>query len=474
MLALLCLLLCLCTAACAEEVLEVEAENGELLGGAKKKMDIQGCFVENLTADGDGVAVTFTVATPGFYDIVIRAASGGNEYKENFVLLDGEHVGDMVTERALFDDVTVPYIYFDAGEHVVSILKNWGWIKIDKLSLKTAAALNASIYEVAPTLVNPNADENALRLMHFLCDVYGDKILSGQYCDSGPDGVEMRVIEQATGKTPAVLGLDMIELSPSRVTHGGSKVIDYAKDFWDRGGIVTFCWHWNVPEKYIKGIWWKGFYTEQVTIDLAAIMNGEDPEGYDLLVSDIDAIAGHLLELQEAGVPVLWRPLHEASGGWFWWGASGADAYKQLYVLMYDRLTNYHGLNNLIWVWNGQDAAWYPGDEYVDIIGEDIYPGNRVYSTQSGKFLGAVDYTDARKVIVLSENGCLIDPELAVRDGVMWGLFCTWQGEFVQRNGRLSEEYNDQNMLRKVYTSDAVLTLDELPDLKNYPLPDAK
>ena len=112
-------------------------------------------------------------------------------------------------------------------------------------------------------------------------------------------------------------------------------------------------------------------------------MNGEDEEGYELLMKDIDAIAQQLLILQEADVPILWRPLHEASGGWFWWGASGAEAYKQLYILLYDKLTNEYGLNNLIWLWNGQDADWYPGDEYVD--GDEL--GKRISFPES---LGAL------------------------------------------------------------------------------------
>lgn len=173
-------------------------------------------------------------------------------------------------------------------------------------------------------------------------------------------------------------------------------------------------------------------------------------------------------------MPVLWRPLHEAGGGWFWWGNSGPEAYKQLYILMYDRLVNHHGLNNLIWVWNGQDKDWYPGDEYVDIIGEDIYPGERVYTPQTSKYLEVLEYTDARKMIILSENGCLFDPDLAIRDGSMWGSFCTWGGEFVTKNKQLlllSEQYTEEDMLKRVYEHEHVITRDELPDLKNYPLP---
>ena len=202
-------------------------------------------------------------------------------------------------------------------------------------------------------------------------------------------------------------------------------------------------------------------------------MNGEDEEGYDLLMEDIDAIAQQLLILQDAKVPVLWRPLHEAGGGWFWWGAAGPEAYRQLYILLYDKLTNEYGLNNLIWVWNGQDKEWYPGDAYVDIIGEDIYPGERVYSSQVNKYLEAVNYTPDTKMTVLSENGCVPDPELMERDGAMWGFFCTWGGEFVVSDAddfALSEQYTEEAMLKNAYGSELVITLDELPDLKSYPI----
>ena len=79
------------------------------------------------------------------------------------------------------------------------------------------------------------------------------------------------------------------------------------------------------------------------------------------LIRDIDAISEQLKILQDNNVTVLWRPLHEASGGWFWWGCRGKDAYQWLWNLMYERQTHYHKLNNLIWVWNGQDPDWYVG-----------------------------------------------------------------------------------------------------------------
>jgi mannan endo-1,4-beta-mannosidase len=75
-----------------------------------------------------------------------------------------------------------------------------------------------------------------------------------------------------------------------------------------------------------------------------------------------------------------------------------------------------------------------------------------------------------KRIIALTENGCLFDPDLAFRDNAIWSYFCTWQGEFVVRNNTrtLSEQYTESEMVKKVYTSDKVITLDELPDLRTY------
>lgn len=450
-----------------------EAEEAQLKGNVKASEGSGDSYVAGFENDGDSCGFMVDIATEGFYDFYfVCAAEGG--YKENYVSVDGDSIGTISVESADFTDAVISRIFLTQGTHTVEVLKYWGWIKLDKLIVQTSAPVDESIYQVSAELVNENATDEAKRLMSYLSDVYGEHVLSGQYCDQGQFGKEMAVINKATGKYPAVIGLDFIEYSPSRAANGStSNATDYAIKYWENGGIVTFCWHWNVPEKYLKDIWWKGFNTDSVSIDLAKIMNGDDEEGYVLLMEDIDAIAQQLLILQDAKVPILWRPLHEASGAWFWWGASGPEAYKQLYILLYDKLTNEYGLDNLIWLWNGQDKEWYPGDEYVDIIGEDIYPGERVYGSQVNKYLEAVNYTPNTKMTVLSESGCVPDPDLIERDGAMWGFFCTWGGEFVAKDTSiyaLSEQYTEEAMLKKAYDSELVITLDELPDLKSYPI----
>lgn len=462
----------------AEVIAVYEAEEAVFAGKVHEEMGKEECsgggYATGFQDDGDSCTFRVEIPEDGFYDLLFGSAA--SDYKENYVQVDGEPMGNLVTDSKVFAESGISRVYMTAGAHEVSVFKFWGWIDLDYLKIMTSKPIPASTYQVSAELVNENAIDNAKRLMSYLADHYGTKILSGQYCDTGINGKEFQVVKKVTGKTPAVLGLDFMEYTPSFVEHGSTgHSTDLAVQCWKQGGIVTFCWHWNAPTKYLTGNWYSGFYTEYTNLDLAKVMNGEDAEGYALLMQDIDAIASQLSILQEEGVPVLWRPLHEASGGWFWWGAAGAEAYIQLYRLLYDRLVNEHGLNNLIWVWNGQDKDWYPGDEYVDIIGEDIYPGERVYTSQVNKYLEAVEYTEAGKMVVLSENGCVFDPELAVRDGAMWGFWCTWSGEFVAKDTAFftySDQYTESDALKRFYEAEVVVTLDELPNLKEYPIRD--
>lgn len=468
---------------CAEEpMMTFEAEAGTLLGQAK--IGQSGMCVSGLEHDGDGVAVDITLDEAGWYDITVRAAVIGSGTKINEVNANGQHVGD-ITNTGDWSEETVPYVWLEQGENTVSVTKSYGWIAIDSFALTKSAPLPDDIYDVEPTLVNPNATDSAKRLMAYLCDQYGKTVLSGQQCQEGPYGLDNAAVWRGTGgQYAAVVGMDLISYSPARVAKGDtSNVIEQTIDYWyaaDEGklpGIVTLCWHWCPDARYNKSANdpWSTFYTSSTNFNLAKALDGADPDGYRMLLDDIDAIASQLKRLQDADVPVLWRPLHEASGGWFWWGASGAEAYLELYKLMYDRLTNVHGLNNLIWVWNGQDAAWYPGDEYVDIIGEDIYPGTHVYTSQAARFIKALGYTSARKLIALSENGCVPDPEQLERDGIFWSYWCTWEGDFVLKSAgfnQYGETYTEKSILKKAYQSDLVITRKELPDLRNYPLPD--
>ena len=465
----------------ADFSLTVEAESGKLEGNAKANdfPDASGgAYVNGVNVEGDALTMTADIEYSGFYDM--NFLTMGSEGRVNNVLVDGMKVGDITTNSpAEFGDTLLSYIYLDKGTHEITITPSWGYVDIDCLILTAAATpITEDTYKVEPTLVNPNADENTKRLYKFLCDIYGKYSLAGQYADEGRASSEYEKITAKTGKTFAVLGLDMGNYSLGSKAHGAeSKTVEYAYDWYkNAGGIVQLCWHWTTPEDYAVNAgdqpWYSSFYKEGSKLDLDKIMNGEDDAAYQLLMDDLDNMANELARLRDAGVPVLWRPLHEAAGGWFWWGNCEPESYKKLWNVMYDKMTNEHNLTNLIWVWNGQDPAWYPGDETVDINGWDIYAGNHVDSSQSGRFDDmATNYGTKTKLIALTENGCVMDPDKVFNDNARWLFWGTWSDPFTMKLGVvINDEYTTVELLTKAYNHERVLTLDELPDLQNYPL----
>ena len=290
------------------------------------------------------------------------------------------------------------------------------------------------------SLSNPNADENAQKVYDYICDSFGTYMLSCQQESTwmtSPD-YEMEIIEEATGKLPAMRGLDFM--------NGDFEgVVDRSKEWYERGGLVTICWH--------TGINGNG-YTEALgdKPDFEKLLTPGTDE-YNAMIANWDKAANALAELRDAGIPVLWRPFHEFDGEWFWWGKGGSENFIKLWQMMYDRYTNEFGLTNLIWVlgYSGEvKSGWYPGDEYCDIIGSDTYNN----STNKPAWV-RLESMDTGKPMAFHECGNVPSVKQFESDGDLWSWFMIWHTDFIANQ--------DMENLSEVYNSDRVITLDELP-----------
>ena len=356
--------------------------------------------------------------------------------------------------------------HLDAGTNTLGIYEGWGYYDVDYLEFRPFTP--PALQPIAPVLVDSQADYRTQVLMNYLVSQYGSKTLSGQHHEASKNLAfpVQSYLNKSGGMIPAIRGSDFIEYSPSRIQYGSNPRNETEQSIaWAQqtGGIVTMMWHWNAPTDLINQPgqeWWRGFYTDATTFDLPGALANTAGSDYQLLLRDIDAIAGELQKFEDAGVPVLWRPLHEAQGGWFWWGAHGPENFKQLWNLTYDRLTNHHGLHNLIWEFTssaaeGDHLNWYPGDDVVDMVGLDIYTD--ASSSMSGPWYDTLDVYNGRKLIALSETGTLPDPDVMDQWDIDWSYFSPWSGSFV----------NDMtaSQLQATLGHEDVITLDELPVL---------
>lgn len=476
----------------ADFKLEAEAETATLKGNAGVYTssflgEFSGDgFVGGINDENSSVEFSFDFPAKGSYTFTVSAAAD-QEGETAILTVDGVKTGTFRIEKSTnFTDCLVQMVSVDEGEHTIGITYGSVSAYVDKITVTSGEALDLSQYEVSKQLSNPNASDRTKRLFSFMCDAYGKYIITGNYASEnggigGMESREFKSIKSVTGEYPAIMGLDLSNLSPSAVEHNAvTNTITFAKEWNAQGGIVTLAWHWYPDDKYLGVIdgqpWFKGFYSEATNFNLGAAIDGTDQYGYDCLIRDIDAIAEALKELEALDIPVLFRPLHEAAGDpkwnnpWFWWGSSGSEAYKELWKLLYDRLTNYHRIDNLIWVWNAQNVNWYPGDEYVDMIGYDIYADAQDTTSQKEIYDYIKGSTSTNKIICLSENGVIPDPDACMADGTRWSWFGVWNGDFTIKDAQLSGEYTPIDMWKKVYSHDRVLTLSELPDLTCYPI----
>jgi len=313
----------------------------------------------------------------------------------------------------------------------------------------------------ADTPVTPGASPEARALLGYFADIYGKKIIAGQH-----DGwrltnglsEELIYITNTTGKLPALLEMDLSGYTSPRRDRE-HRLVQHALDWsQNRHGLVAFCWHWRAPMNEPE------FYSKDTTFDIARAVTPGTPE-YAAVENDFDLIAGELECLRDAHVPVLWRPLHEANGRWFWWGAGGPEPFKKLWRMMFENFAGRHQLTNLIWVFSpGAEtdlAAWYPGDAFVDIVGQDHYPMDGNHASAKDVFTELCQLTRGCKLIALGENGPIPDPALLERDQAGWLFFCTWSGSILF-------DKTSPAQLREYYQNPRVLTLRDLPDLKTF------
>jgi mannose/cellobiose epimerase-like protein (N-acyl-D-glucosamine 2-epimerase family) len=281
------------------------------------------------------------------------------------------------------------------------------------LAFCLAASAAAAADPLPRRAVNANATPEAQRLLDFLYEVQGRRIVSGQhnFIMSGSRFTDR--VRELTGKTPLVWGSDFSfayqgetpksfqHCGPLNLTEPGTPVevtgltpelarerlvknaIQASRD----GHVVTLMWHACPPglgdacdgnaiwtlEKRPSQEWWDELTTDGTKLNTA-------------WKAQVDVIAGYLKQLKDARVPVLWRPYHEMNGVWFWWcNKKGPNGFRKLWLMMYERYVKVHHLDNLIWVWNTNaprdkknDEAFpyeefWPGREVVDVLAADVY-----------------------------------------------------------------------------------------------------
>lgn len=453
----------------------VEAETGSVSGKAEVKSDRKGYkgkgYVTNISAEEDW-SREIELTDSQYYDLTITVAS--DEPCVNGIAVNGKKLQDFsASGSGKFEKVTFKNIYIEKGKTAISVIPVDGGLDVDCLTLTASEDISKLDLTISkPALSNKDSDYNAKALYQYLCESYGKQVLLGQH-DTIGTSAETDMIYKTTGKYPAIRFGDLM-LATEKDSITTDTEMNIAMDWASKDGIVGYMWHWAAPDDK------REYYADQTDFDIKKAVTKENIAELSLedikklqkdgkvseecvaVVQDIDTVSERLSTLRDEGIAVLWRPLHEASNGDFWWGKD-KEAYKWLWKLMYERQTKYHKLNNLIWVWSAQNADWYVGDEYCDVLSCDVYDdGNKDAQVNIMLFLQSIS---KNKPIAMSECGSFPDIQSIADEKAMWAFIGQWGGNYLMTDdGKLAEENNTAAELIKMYNNNLTLTRDKLPD----------
>ena len=426
---------------------------------------------EYVSCDLDGA----TDVNPGNITVTIIYSRIVSLIRPHGITINNE---DVINAKAEYEKVFVDVTLEDATSYVLNIPA--GIVKAYDGS--TAEEVNIAFSTKGPVIIKidsalcvQNSSQQAVNVYNFLKDNYGKKMISSTMANVSWNINEAEWVYRHTGKYPAMTTFDYVHLASSPANWIDYSVTTIQENWWNENGLIAAGWHWNVPKS--EGSSEISFYTDQTSFDASNATTDGTWEN-DVVKADLEKVAGYLKLLQQKNIPIIWRPLHEAAGNvynggtaWFWWGASGADAYKNLWHYMFDYFQS-QGLNNLIWVWTTQtkDHEYYPGDDYVDIVGKDIY-GNYDASSIADLF-NAIQVEYPNKMVTLSECGTVANISSQWEAGAKWSYFMPWY-DYDRTKDVNSADFDLTDHIHAsidwwndAFNCSYVLTRDQMPSLK--------
>jgi len=427
---------------------------------SSESSESSGSSAAEIPADSGAAASTAESQAP--------TESGDGQLLSNPIALNSEGDIDMDTALAYETDYEAMKAYFESRE----------------------------VDPTKPVSENAQTNEKTMEVWNYLRSVYGKQVITCQQM-MGNECYEDLVFYNATNDLTAMKGYDFIFCTGS---YHSDDMIDEAIE-WSKesGGLCAFTWHWNVPKDIDNPEGGYAFYTNEITnfSQVNAVTPGT--KEYETVIHDIDLIATKIQRMESEGVTILFRPLHEASGAWFWWGLQGRDSatnevFQKLWYMIYDRLENYHKLTNIIWVWNGQNPHTAIHPNAFDIEGIDRYYDQEDISAEAlstyyekcyGELAGYDKYCaelagmeSTGKMMALTECGYIPDPEGIKAANTMWLYYMVWNGDFIYETDAAGKAMVDLNgtphpnpkkgitneMLAEYFSNDLYITHNKLPE----------
>lgn len=467
-------------------VKKFEAEKGAFNG---KAMDENG-ELENSDKDGfvslnEGqyLKQVATVVSSQFYRVVISARSDSGaviKLKIGDTTVGAYSVTSTEEEESggEFKLFALDNLYMSVGMNTLNFSVESGSAEIDCIVVEDSEAVGAEVYKTGSAPVAENVSNRTITLLQTLSENYGKVSFLAQNVSCGTNA-EINALFGEFRRYPAIRVSELAQVMKD--DEHSAEVIDsdisLAKDWDANGGICAYKWHWYSPNS-ARAIDTEAFdlktalgridSKEFAMLDDDAIKlqleNGLMTQDAAQLLYDIDRLAETLKILDDADIPVLFEPIPDGDAGLFWWG-NDSGSYKTLWKIIFLRLTQYNSLKNLVWVWDNGNFDYYPGDKYVDIIGQSFYEkSDSSFADCFGTLAG--NSASGRKMLAVTACDTLPNINYMSRDNAMWLWIAPDSGEYlIDMSGSISYNYNKKTALRYAYDNEKCVTRDELAAL---------
>lgn len=324
----------------------------------------------------------------------------------------------------------------------------------------------------APAPADTHLIPEARRLLAYFHSTYGKKVIYGQATNHGlgigdyPNAV---ADFNASGSYPAMVSLDLFGWNPP---HWGDNYravvkayVNGARDWWQqRHGIVTMQYHWGNPLSP-DGTPWVNRPKGAPHVDVGKTVTRGTVENK-VAMDDLRQTADAMQELADDHVPILFRPLHEIDGGWFWWtDRDKPENTAALWRMIFDYMVHVRGFHNLIWVYSAGDQRdpveyrrrFYPGEHYVDIAGVNIYSdqvGQDYHKDAYQNFYDTIQAIAPGKMLALCECNAVPNPQIMQTKGPRWLYALPWFAP---------DKSNPVEWVNTVMNDPMMVTLGDLP-----------
>ncbi len=303
--------------------------------------------------------------------------------------------------------------------------------------------------------ISSEALAQSSQVLDCLHSISGKQTIAGQHNrePNAKPAMWTEYIKNTTGKYPALWSGDFLYQRDNIAERW--TMIHEARRQWDNGAVINLMWHACPPDQGEPCRWNPGLLNAQLDDDQWKELVTDGTPLNERWKKRMDDIAVYLQYLEDHGVEVLFRPLHEMNQGKFWWGGRpGPDGTARLFRLTHDYFTEAKGLSNLVWVWDMQDMSrdfekYNPGDEYWDVFGFDVY--GKGYDSSWYEYILPIV---GEKPMAIGECSRLPSSEMLASQP-RWVFFMPW--------AELVKKANSAEEIRSVYDAPRVITLDEMP-----------